>query len=32
MDQFKNAMCDMQSLEKDFYLGVLGSFNCVFTH
>jgi hypothetical protein len=32
MNQFKNAMYDIQSLEKDFYLGVLGSFNCVFIH
>jgi hypothetical protein len=32
MDQSKNAMCDTQSLEKDFDLGVLGSFNYVFTH
>jgi len=23
MNQFKNAMYDIQSLEKDFYLGVL---------
>jgi hypothetical protein len=31
MDWFKNAMCHMQPLEKDFYLGSLDSFNCVFT-
>jgi len=24
-------MCHVQSLEKDFYIGALGSFNCDFT-
>jgi hypothetical protein len=32
INQHKNKTCHVQSLEKDFYLGTLGSFNYVFTH
>jgi hypothetical protein len=31
INQHKNDMCHVQSLEKDFYLGALGSFDHVFT-
>ncbi len=31
-NQFKNDMCHVQSLDKDFYLSALGSFDHVFTH
>ncbi len=32
INQHKNDMCHMQSLEKEFYLDALNSFDCVFTH
>jgi hypothetical protein len=31
INQNKNVTCHVQSLEKDFYLGTLGSFDYVFT-
>jgi len=31
INQHKNAMCHIQSLENDFYLNALGSFDHVFT-
>ncbi len=32
MNQHKNDMCHVQSLEKDLYLGALGSLDHVFIH
>ncbi len=32
INQHKNDMCHVQSLERDFYLGTPSSFDCVFTH
>jgi len=32
INQHKNDTCNVQSLEKDFYLGTFGSFDYVFTH
>jgi hypothetical protein len=29
INQHKNDTCHMQSLGKDFYLGTIGSFDCV---
>jgi hypothetical protein len=31
INQHRNDMCHVQSLEKDFYLGTFGSFDCDFT-